>query len=104
MQTLDLRCKGGHLFTNVGDGDWIVDTGALTSFGESGAITLDSRTFDMPNSYLGLDSTVLSEFVDHSTAGLLGADVLNNFDLIFDVPRGKLSIGIEELSCDGDSM
>ncbi len=101
MQTLGLKLIKGHLFADINGRDWVIDTGAPLSFGASCA-TIDAKAFTIGKEYAGLTAEGLSGLLDHEAAGLLGADVINEFDLLFDVPSGSLSVSEAYLSIDGE--
>lgn len=103
MQT-ELKYIKGHIFADFDGRDWLVDTGAPLSFGETSRITIDGVDFTLPESYAGLDATRLSAFIDHPIQGLVGVDVLNNFDTLFDVPASTLTITAEEIVVDGERI
>jgi hypothetical protein len=84
------------------DHDWLLDTGAPTSFGNITSLVVENRSFRFPESYIGLTADILTEFVDHPTVGILGADILNEFDILFDAPKGQVSFSEASLVLDGD--
>ena len=44
MQLFPLSLYDGHLFATVGGDDWLVDTGAPTSFGDDPSLHVGERT------------------------------------------------------------
>ena len=74
-----LHTISNHFFLEK-DGDlWLMDTGAPQSFGGKPTLELGGLAFDIPDNYMGLTSTQLSEFVSVDCSGLLGADVWGSF-------------------------
>lgn len=104
MTTIPLLFRDGHLYLKIGQVLWLFDTGAPTSFGVNGTVTLKNETFPVGSSYLGLTAETLSSFVGVDCIGLLGADVLGRFDFILDVPNGKVDISTSELEYNGTSI
>lgn len=102
--TLPLQLRDGHLFVELDGGRWLLDTGAPTSFGPGGSLTIAGEQFDLGTSYLGLTAATLSHFVGVSCVGLLGADVLGRFDHLFDTRAGRLTMSIDELSHSGQTV
>ena len=102
MQQFSLTFHEGHLFATVCDHEWLDDTGAPTSFGRGPLLRIADRDFHLSTNYMGLSATTLSGFVGRSTAGILGADILNKFDLTFDVPNGQISFTESEVEMIGD--
>jgi len=101
MQGLPLHFRDGHLFVEIDNDLWLLDTGAPSSFGSQEDLTLMGEAVELEASYLGLDAEKLSTFTGVPCAGLLGADVLGRFDHIFDVAGGTLAISKGELSHEG---
>jgi len=104
MNTLPLELRDGHVFVEIGGELWLVDTGATSSFGTSGNVSIAGEQFNLGSGCLGLTAETLSQFVGVPCAGLLGADVLGRFDHIFDAAGGQLSLSTAELSHRGQSV
>lgn len=80
----------GHLFLKVDDALFLIDTGAPSSFGNDRIFNLGDSQFILDDSYLGLDTDVLSQNVGTDCAGLIGVNILNCFDTLFDHPNGQI--------------
>ncbi len=104
MSNFVLKFKSGHLFVTIAGNDWLLDTGASASFGKVDSIQIEKQTFSIPTGYMGLDAEKLSEFVHNSTAGIIGADILANFDILFDLQSEIVTFSEEELLLDGDVL
>src|SRR5262249_40973573 len=98
MQMLPLRTEGGHLFVEVNDGPWLLDTGAPLSFGDARVLRLAGKQFRIAGNHLGLTATTLSNFVGVPCQGLLGADVLGSFDILLDTPSATVAVSTDELT------
>jgi hypothetical protein len=92
------------LFIDVDGEQWLLDTGAPTSFGASRDLKIAGEQFSLDESYLGLTAATLSQFVGAPCVGLLGADVLDCFDSIIDTAAGSLVVSTGELSHDGQPV
>lgn len=103
MQQTPIVIVEGHIFGKLDGGLWLIDTGAPTSFG-AGEFQLDGRNFRPAASYAGLTAVSLSELVQVACAGLIGADILKQFDHLFDCTKGVWSIGVEELEAEGGAI
>jgi len=99
-----LHHRAGHLLLHVGEDDWVIDTGSPASFGSGPVPVLCGHRPALPASYMGLDQPELSRLTGVPLAGLLGTDVLNRFDLVFDVPSGHVQLCEEESVLAGDSI
>ncbi|MFA4917459.1 MAG: hypothetical protein WC560_12430 [Syntrophales bacterium] len=51
-----------------------------------------------------MTAAALSDFVSVNCAGLLGADILEKFDFIIDVPNSAIEVSVEELGHAGQSV
>ena len=104
MQSLPLKFETGHLYLTLDGDTWMFDTGSPTSFGATKNVTLGGEKFKIPASYMGTDAAQLSDFADHPTCGLLGADVLNQFDVLIDIDQHQITFSKEETSLEGTSL
>ena len=104
MNTLPLQLRDGHLFVELNGELWLLDTGAPTSFGTANSLSFAGGQFRLGSSYLGLNTGTLSRFVGVQCVGLLGADILGRFDIIFDIPQSTIGFSIDELSLPGQPV
>ena len=91
-----LNFRDGHLFLETDGQLWLFDTGAPTSFGSQTTLSLGDKTFQLTNGYMGMTASTLSDFVSVKCAGLLGGDILSQFDFVLDLSHGP--IGTIEIS------
>jgi hypothetical protein len=103
MHEFKLKVEKGHLFVDVAGADWLLDTGAPSSFGAN-AVVIGVESFSVPDSYMGLDVEQLSGFVNYPVAGLVGTDILNNFDISIDTKKGIVVFSKAELNLDGEKL
>lgn len=101
MITFPLHKIHGHLFVQVDGHLWLLDTGAPCSFGSPADFHILGEKFELQSFYLGLTPETLSGFVGVKIDGLLGADVLNNFDIIFNCPENTSIFSLSSLNLDG---
>jgi hypothetical protein len=99
-----LNFEHGHLFLAGDEGSWLLDTGAPNSFGASGSITIGNQYFAFANSYMGLDSKSLSEHLELEALGIIGADILNQFDVVFDIPNSQIEFSSSLLDLQGTCL
>ena len=105
MNILPLQFHQGHLFVELGSRElWLLDTGAPTSFGASPCVAIAGESFNLYSSAFGLTPKSLSQFVGQPCAGLLGADILNRFDYIFDIQGGRVSVASQQLQHPGTTV
>ncbi|MDG2409225.1 MAG: hypothetical protein P8M53_09490 [Pirellulales bacterium] len=104
MPGFPLKFETGHLYVTLDDREWMFDTGSPSSFGTTGALSIDGKELKIPAAYMGMDAEQLSEFADHPTSGLLGADVLNQFDVLIDIEQHRITFSKDEISFEGTSL
>lgn len=94
MERYELKLIDGHLIMQTPAGRMLLDTGAPRSMGTGRAVTLNGRTFPLVEGYMGLSVAGLCDLVGTPFDVLLGADVLGQYDVVFDVRGG--SVGFSE--------
>jgi hypothetical protein len=104
QHSFPLRLANGHLFVSIDGQSWLVATGAPTSFGLRRSLRFCGRRFSVGRHYLGLTPTQLAAFTGIDAVGMLGADVLNEFDHLFDLERGCVTVSPGPLSLDGTTV
>ena len=92
-----LHFDNGHLFLDINGSLWLFDTGAPTSFGLQTTLAIGDKTFDIIDNYMGLNSNTLSTLVSVECVGLLGADVLGEFDFLIDTANTNVEISSSSL-------
>jgi len=93
-----------HLFLIQNDQKWLIDTGSPASFGISETLNICNRTFNLANSYGTLNSQELTSHIGLDIVGLIGVDVLNEFDILFDMKKYDISFSEAELLLDGEHI
>jgi hypothetical protein len=102
--TLPLHHRRGHLFLELHGDLWLLDTGAPTSFGSVPELEIAGARFALGASHMGLTVEDLTGLVAVECKGLLGADVLGNLDVLFDVPNGVITVSSDHLAHDGGAV
>ena len=90
-----LKYCNGHIYAEIEGFDWLIDTGSPSSFGKVSSIKILDKTFELEDSLLDLNADTLSEYVNHQVVGLLGTNVLNEFNILFEV-KNKIIIFSED--------
>jgi hypothetical protein len=104
MYTLSLHVIKGHMFIQVREELLLLDTGAPSSFCASSPLTIADQQFELPNNYFGLSPNTLSSYVGVKTSGLLGADVLGEFDMIIETPNNSITLATDNLTFAGHTV
>lgn len=92
---IPLLLEHGHLVVQLDGGLWVVDTGSPSSFGRANMIHLGGERLEIADTALGLDADALSNLVGAQLEGLIGNDILGQFDMLFDLPSKSLAVGID---------
>ncbi len=101
MQNYPLLFEKKHLLILLDNEKYLLDTGSPLSFGKSSSLTLNRQNFNLADTYGTLDTETLSSHIGIKVSGLIGVDVLNHFDILFDLPNGKMSMSEEEMPREG---
>ena len=104
MHSLPLKFETGHLYFTLGEDDWMFDTGSPTSFGAVNAIAIEGEDFQIPAAYMGMDAVQLCNLADHPVCGLIGGDLINQFDVRIDIDAGEIQFSKEELCVEGTTI
>jgi hypothetical protein len=97
MQKFPIVFSNGHLFVELEGSLYLFDTGAPTSFGEFETLSIVGSQFSLDSDYFGLTAEKLAEYTGVQCAGLLGADILENFDYIIDCAKGVITVTADEM-------
>ena len=104
MSSFELIKKNGHLIMVEGDNLWVLDTGSPASFGTIETINIDGQTYSISESYMGLACETLSENLGYTVSGLIGGDILSNYDTAWDCKSGKIIFSDEQLEPSGEEI
>jgi len=83
---------------------WVLDTGSPASFGAIKKINIDGQSYSISESYMGLDPEILSKNLGYTVSGLIGGDILNNYDSAWDCKNGKIIFSNEQLEPSGTEV
>ena len=93
-----------HLILDVDEGLWVLDTGAPASFGSVAKLEIHDQCYDIPSNYMGFDNKKLSEALGEPIEGLIGGDILNNYDSYWDLSLNRISFSTEKLEHRGNTV
>jgi len=86
-----LQIINEHLFIELRDGLYLIDTGAAGSFSQSLAVCFsDEHSYSVPNEFLGVNCALLDKYIHCESAGLIGANLLSKFALGINLSQGCL--------------
>ena len=98
MKVFKYNYDSGHILFDVNGLVVLFDTGAPNSVG-SGSFSFIDKDYDLQNNYMGLTTSTLSEYIGTQVDILMGADIINNYDICIDSMGNKITFG-ENLSID----
>lgn len=104
MFTLPLSYLERHLFVEVQGQKWLLDTGSPTTFGNSKSLRLGGDEYPVANSGMGITVDSLTEHVPVEVVGLLGMDVLGQYDFVLDLPNHRLLLSREPIEREGVTL
>jgi len=105
MTTYPLTLHNGHLFLTIDQNSWLLDTGAPESFGNQASLNIAGKSFEVPPNHFMLNAEELSKLVGHPTSGLIGADILTQFNTLIDVKSKEISFSqTNAFALDGDVL
>ena len=105
MSIYPLSLKNDHMFLELENGSWLIDTGAPSSFGSEMFVRIEGSDFEIEASdYMGMSVDQLKESTQVELVGLLGGDFLNQFDFVMDLQGQTVTISSDELEAVGTSL
>ena len=94
----------GHILAEIGQERVLIDTGALSSFGEGGNCRFGNSDYPIPRTFMGKSVGEISRLIGTRISVLLGADILNRFDFRIDLDRGELTVSEETMNFRGPTI
>lgn len=104
MYNYPLHFRAGYLFLEVDGSLYLIDTGSPISFGDYPEVSLGGENFKLLDSALGFGARQLSNATGVNCAGLIGTDILNSFDIFFDVSQKKCLLSKKPLEIEGNQI
>jgi hypothetical protein len=104
MQTLPLTLDHGHLCLMLGGRRWLLDTGSPASFGDCASVNLGSREHRIHPSYMGQTAGSISQLSGLEVGGLLGGDILGEYDLLMDLESETCAISTDQIPLTGEVL
>jgi hypothetical protein len=84
MNKFLIKLIDGHVIININNLNYIVDTGSPLSFGRGTSIIINEKTFPINSIGLGgLTADSISKLSQIEVDGLIGMDIIKNFDVRF---------------------
>lgn len=92
--TLPLVFRKNHLFVEIARELWVYDTGCQISFGNSQPTPLSNSPIvrEIPVCDKTANAEIISGYLGVKIAGLIGTDILNQFNHLIDLRPGKMEL------------
>jgi hypothetical protein len=97
MQKFEMIIHGGHLLLSETNRLWVLDTGAPTSFGSHKHLEICGLVHPLEEKYMGLDASQLSRNLNLEVTGLIGGDILGQYDTHWDCRQEAISFTRDEI-------
>jgi hypothetical protein len=101
MKQIKLHYENRHLFIEDNHDLFVYDTGSPISFGLRDYSPLNNRNRLKPNAP-GLDVEMLSDYIGVPVIGLIGTDILNQYDHIINLKTNTLTFSENQLKSQGN--
>ena len=75
---------------------FIIDTGSPDSFSEDGLIYLDEKAYSVSQTFSGADTAYLKKHIDERVNGLIGMNILSEYNFHFDYSSKLFKISTDE--------
>lgn len=97
MGSIELQlvvAENGYFFVDIGGKLWLLDTGCPRSFSCSGVLALDAEhVYTLQTTCMCINVAQIKQYITEPPfVGLLGMDVLGQFDAVIDCPRGVMQL------------
>lgn len=104
MHTYKYELVEGHIIITADGARLLIDTGAPTSFSDRPPFQLAGSSFPALDGYMGATPESVSRNIGTTVNALVGADVLNRYDIHLDPTCNTLRMNSTELPLDGQSL
>jgi len=100
----EYKLVDGHIIVKDGSRQLLIDTGAPSSVGDSSPLAFAGGSYPMQSSYMGISPASLSKSVGTPINALVGADILNRYDILIDPVAQRFTLTEDKLPLDGTSL
>ena len=104
MSIIPLIYSANHMFVDLPEGRWLVDTGCPNTFGTPGHVTWDGVRRSVPQQYGPVTMREIQSHVNTPFVGMIGSDLLNAQDSCWDGPAGELRLGDANIPAEASAV
>ena len=100
----EYKLVDGHIIVQHDNKQLLIDTGAPYRVGDSSPLALAGGSYSMQSRYIGISPASLSQSVGTPVNALVGADILNRYDILIDPIAQRFTLTEDELPLAGASL
>jgi hypothetical protein len=104
MQIYDLLLYNDEVLIIINKNIYVMDIGFDNSFSHNNKLTIDGIDFNVASRINECDSEELSNTLNLNISGLIGADIINSFDFLYDIANSKVTISKDEINFEGNEI
>ncbi|MBA3018706.1 MAG: hypothetical protein KKH20_05845, partial [Proteobacteria bacterium] len=104
IHTLSYEIVDGHIIVISSNGNLLIDTGAPSSFGNDNTVSFAGRNHSVKKDFMGVSPKSLSDHIGININALIGADILNQYDIVISPYQRQLFVSEEEQHVDGEEL
>lgn len=104
IHTLSYEIVDGHIVVKSTKGNLLIDTGAPSSVGDDNTVSFAGRNHSVKKDFMGVSPKSLSGHIGTRINALIGADILNQYDMIISPHRRQLLVSDEEQHVEGEEL
>lgn len=104
MKQFKISLFKGHPIIREGENIILIDTGAPSTIHASNSLTFCSVNYSCSSNYMGLTVSKISDMLGTEITTLLGADVLTDFNILFDYRNEVVEFNKQEIVFDGTQI
>jgi len=100
----DYTLVDGHVIVRNSNKQLLIDTGAPSSVGDLSPLAFAGGSYSMQSNYMGISPATLSKSVGTPINALVGADILNRYDIFIDPIAQRFTLTEDELPLAGTAL
>jgi hypothetical protein len=94
----------GHIIVRDGNKQLLIDTGAPSSVGDRSPLAFAGGSYPMQSTYMGISPETLSKSIGTPINALIGANILNQYDILIDPVTHTFNMTEGELPLTGVTL
>jgi len=91
----------GHIIAKVNNNNFLVDTGSIKSFGSIQSMQFCGTEYYLNPNFMGVDVHTLTQLTGIEIDGLLGIDILHEYEYILDLEGNQMTLFTSECQLNG---